>query len=646
LIINGGGLPFDTRALREPTLAERAAAVEGRAVAKHAVADAVRTTRAVYIKARTAEVSKITGINEQRARKVVREALEHGVLYPEFVLYPEAGAPFTVGAALSDPARYHGSRCADPLEPDYRDDRRVAFLNLESGGRPSLYSHGHGGRRFELSQHRADLKVSAGDEPRIADAALRALRSRGGVYEYGSTMARVADARPHVIDVDYLNDLLGRCIRFKRFDKKANEWRPIKPPADVSRTLLARTGERNLPRLTGIITAPTLRADGSVLATPGFDSVTGLLYLTEGNQRLPPPTAPTIDQARTALVQLWEPFSLFPFDGDRSRSVVLAAVLTAVIRLGLETAPGFGFDAPDAGSGKTLLARSIGVLSGQEPQISASPTNDDEQRKSLFANLRCGAKTIIWDNLVEPLDGAPINAFLTSPEFSDRVLGISRTESYPNRALFMVTANNLRVEGDTCRRILVARIEPGVEAPFLRRFNFDPYQRVRARRQNLIACALTVIRGRLTHCPAPIAAGSTASFEAWDHLVRQTVAWLASIETHIGLADPCEVLRASVADDPRRAEVSGVLRAWHESYGDSPRFINEVWSEHMGSLAIADSALSLAIADIAAGARPGFNALHLSQWLANVRGKIVNGMRFESFLDSHSKVHRWLVKLV
>jgi len=40
----------------------------------------------------------------------------------------------TVGTVLDNRERWHGERFADPLEPDYRGDKRIAWLNLRSGG--------------------------------------------------------------------------------------------------------------------------------------------------------------------------------------------------------------------------------------------------------------------------------------------------------------------------------------------------------------------------------------------------------------------------------------------------------------------------------------------------------------------------------
>ena len=114
-------------------------------------------------------------------------------------------------------------------------------------------------------------------------------------------------------------------------------------------------------------------------------------------------------------------------------------------------------------------------------------------RKRLFALLREGAKVVLWDNLREPLGGASIDSFLTASTYTDRILGVSETASLPNRALFICTGNNLRLLGDTCRRVLLARIDPKTEQPFAREFAFDPATVVTRQRQQLVVDVLTII---------------------------------------------------------------------------------------------------------------------------------------------------------
>ena len=94
---------------------------------------------------------------------------------------------------------------------------------------------------------------------------------------------------------------------------------------------------------------------GRIIDQDGFDEQTGIYV------QLPAPAEPIGEhvgeaQARDAVDVLWKPFEFFPFadaqDGRISRSVFLAAILTAVTRRLLLTAPGFLISATSPGSEK------------------------------------------------------------------------------------------------------------------------------------------------------------------------------------------------------------------------------------------------------------------------------------------------------
>ena len=63
-------------------------------------------------------------------------------------------------------------------------------------------------------------------------------------------------------------------------------------------------------------------------------------------------------------------FKDFPFIEDAARSVVLAAVFTALVRRGLRTAAMFAFDAPRMAIGNTLIA-TLGsyIATGRVPYL-------------------------------------------------------------------------------------------------------------------------------------------------------------------------------------------------------------------------------------------------------------------------------------
>jgi len=69
------------------------------------------------------------------------------ILPADLVLYPHAGEPITAGEVYAQGAQGHGVRYADPFEPGYGNDSRIALAVFEAD-EPYLFSHAHGGVRY------------------------------------------------------------------------------------------------------------------------------------------------------------------------------------------------------------------------------------------------------------------------------------------------------------------------------------------------------------------------------------------------------------------------------------------------------------------------------------------------------------------
>lgn len=627
---------FDLARIVSSPGAEREAK-QAKQASRRSIAPACKAQRETWAAERAPALAGARGIPADDARAVLIRASEHNVLMGDFMLTGSDGKAVSVGEVLDDPERWHNARFADPLEPDA--DRRVAVVNLRSGGRPYLYTHRHGGMRFELRRQSARVQVGRGLRIATTDAVLEVLRARGELFDFGEgAVAYVAEGRARPVGADWLTDHLGRVCDFYRMrSRKAadggeelTEVAEDAPPT-VARAVLAKHGERGFGRLVAVVTAPTLRADGSVLDVPGFDAASGLLYYAEADAPRVP-SAPTPADALAALHLLWEPFAGFPLVDDVARAVVLQALLTAAIRAALPTAPGIALDAPAAGTGKTLLARCIGILAdGGEPAILPPADDDAETRKRLFAALRDGARVLLWDNVREPLGCAALDAFLTAATFRDRILGASEVATLPNRALFVATGNNLRLTGDTCRRIFLARLDAETEQPYARDFGFCPAQRIQTERGRYVVAALTIIRAFIAAGRPKTAPGRTASLEAWDDLVRQPVCWLAELVRDSGdttlpaLDDPLQAALRAFDLDPETTKHAALLNAWHERFADLP---TTVAAAVRATAADLDGPLSSALEEVG-GQGSKINTRIVGRWIERHVGRRVGGLWFE-----------------
>jgi hypothetical protein len=319
----------------------------------------------------------------------------------------------------------------------------------------------------------------------------------------------------------------------------AGPW-PRRPPSRFAQPLLARP-TWPFPLLEGIIHSPTLRPDGSLLDTPGYDADTGLFFDSNGTTFPPLPVWPTLDDARAAIVELKDVVQDFPFAKSCHKVAWLSAVLSLVCRHTIMgCVPLYGITATTRGSGKTLLADSIALIGIGHPAARWSQVFDeDEERKRLLALALDGDPLICIDNVTAPLGAGVLALALTGTSFKDRLLGVNQTKEAPLSALFLCTGNNVQYVGDVARRVVPIAIDPVMECPEDRTGfahpNLLPW--VKAERPRLTIAALTIVKAYFeAGCPSQ---GLTpfGSFEAWSDLIRQCLVWAGEADPNEGRKD-------------------------------------------------------------------------------------------------------------
>lgn len=362
-----------------------------------------------------------------------------------------------------------------------------------------------------------------------------------------------------------LIERLTRIADFQRFDKRSGEWVPALPGGALVPALAARGQWRAVRPLVGVIEAPSLRPDGTVLQTPGYDRATGFLYSPNATFALVP-DAPTRDDAVRALRSLEDVFVDFPFATKAHLSAAIACLLTVLARPGITgSVPGLLVDATTRGTGKTLTADVITTIATGRPTSKMGyPVNDEELEKILGAYALRGALVINFDNVTRSFGGGPIDRCLTAGGSVElRVLGKSEVPSLPWRAVVLATGNNVEVHGDTARRVLVCRMESNLENPEDRTgFAHHPLLPwVEKQRCELVVAALTVLRAYVAAGKPDMRVGSWGSFEAWSALIPGALVWA-------GAANPMATRPSGDAVvEPEKIALVALLSGWQRLSG-------------------------------------------------------------------------------
>lgn len=487
------------------------------------------------------------------------------------------------------------------------------------------------------------IKWVQGKLPEVVDQAEDALKGAVQFFQRGPHLVRIVRRdKPtnrsyeqplgvlalHTLDKPWLIESMTRAAVWKKFDSRKDDWVRMNAPEQAASTYLARAGQWNVPHLWSVITAPTLRADGSLLQQPGYDQAKQCWYDPCGVAFPRIPENPSRDDADRAFKFLQDAFSTLPFDTPVDKAVMLALVLGALVRRSLPSAPLGGVSAPDAGTGKTLIAEAVSIIAtGAPPAAMKYPETDEEAAKLALAILAEGDPVILIDNVERPLQGDWLCTILTSEHYQARLLGRTEMMTVPTTAQWLATGNNLVLAGDLRTRSLLCRLDAKCERPDQRSFATDLRVQLMRQRPQLVAAGLTVIRAFLAtgqrvsdHVPV------WGRFERWSEWVRAPIVWM-------GLPDPCESRTAIEGNDPRRAALLRMLGCWRSMFGDEPATAREAIERatfSSGPLTADAKALRdvlLEIAKAKTGGEP--DAMRLGHWLRAHSGRRVNGRHFE-----------------
>lgn len=394
------------------------------------------------------------------------------------------------------------------------------------------------------------------EEDQVVDEVISALCQEKDLFQRDGALVRAVTSEPprtsiaraswgiriEPIPQPALREMVTRWVRLVRHTEEGEK--ECHPPHWLVPALAARGGWSGVRYLVGVVSEPVLTPDGSVLQEAGYDASSGLLYLPR-HERAAIEPLPSLDDAKYAAESLLEVVCDFPFEGSEHRSAFLAGLLTPFARFAFRgPAPLFIIDANTPGTGKSLLADVIGLItSGRRMPRMAHVQSDEETRKVITSIARDGSRLFLIDNVAGPLGCASLDAALTSTTWRDRILGKSQlTGELTLLATFYATGNNIVLGGDTHRRTVHIRIETDRERPE-ERGDFTHRELLRwveSKRYAFARDAVTILRAYHVAGRPDVPMTPWGSFEDWSRHVRAPLIWL-------GLPDPY-CTRSSLAE--------------------------------------------------------------------------------------------------
>lgn len=444
-------------------------------------------------------------------------------------------------------------------------------------------------------------------------------------------------------DVSDLMLLANKCADWIKIKttKDTIEEIPIDPPQVVLQAFLSAKGYWTLPPLSGLVTCPIIRPDGSILDKPGYDKITGLYADFDAKNFPLVDIKPTKEEAQNALAILKDALSEFAFKTDIDRAVALAAMLTTILRPSVRSAPLFAFSAPTPGTGKSTLANVIGIIAtGRNCAAMDFNRDENEFKKAVFASLMEGSPVTLIDNIMGEFNSSLLNIILSEETIKGRVLGFSKNASLPTTSLWLATGNNLTICGDMTRRTLICTLDAEVEKPAERQFQRKNLEKwILDHRGKLVHAALTILRAyHVAGKPIPDGMKPMNGFNDWSHFVRGSLAWL-------GEADPKDSQLEIEAHDPEREGLRTVLHAWHEHFGNGFVTTKDLLArEAPGGGELPDSQIALYQALLEAiPHRRELTSRALGKWLANHANRVIDGLNLHQDKDPHIKTALWQV---
>lgn len=457
------------------------------------------------------------------------------------------------------------------------------------------------------------IVAAVGQLPRMQSEACAALALSGIIYKRGGKLVQLDESgRTTMLTPDTILIPLATHAAWIKFIyvKDVRTEIPADPPLSICKSICRTENLPHIPELLQVLEHPMFDPRTNELTKQGYDPESkyfGLFEFTSYKVNL----KATKEDALAALDRIMQLFRTLDLATEKDKAGVMCAVLTALLRPVLETAPLILFTAPIYGSGKGMLVRLVSRFAVEgEPAAKVLLQTEAEISKQILSSLMTCEPVIFYDEIeMSYIDSPSMRTLATSPNFSGRPLHHNTIATPPTKALVLITANNAQPAADMSRRVLPIHCDPKCENPSTRKFDFDPIKFFDQNRDGFLSDALTVIAAYLHAGQPDLSPAGIGSFADWNRLCRLPVIWLMNL-------DPAARMIEQINDDPIKEGIASVMLQWYAFKKSIPVTAAELLGDKSFMQAYLD-----ATGDNIYDATPH----RLSRWLGKSKDRIIDG---------------------
>ena len=388
-----------------------------------------------------------------------------------------------------------------------------------------------------LGLKRDDLRHSARVylDPKLrhtfADAAAKVLISTREIYRIGQSLVRID---VNTGQLNRLNLADTELLLSRKLLTLDSQGRVIKTKGKDVSTFLNQSKHDDFEEIDSVVLHPLINKLGVIDTKPGYDSVRKIyfIYKEDAYYRYRKDVF-TKEDAIKADEYLTDMLAEVPIASKNDLSAIKCAIMTAVMRMMLNSAPAIGIVGNTPGVGKSYLCSCLTwIFCKKKARATNVPKDPEERNRFLAAKLRNKDDAVIFfDDLRGVMENnSAFNTCITSDEYEARLIGRSSTFTVKTRALYIWNGNNVVLTKDQNRRCLLINLYEDEDIVLTKCFRLDLLDYIKKHLENIQMSALAIAGAYVQAGSPSIENENIRGFDEWNTYCRKPLLWLGNKE--------------------------------------------------------------------------------------------------------------------